>query len=157
MERRPAWIIDRDGTLASVGFSRTFLEGDRPDWASFNACIPFDAPVPEVVELVRSAPEGVVRIMTTGRSEDFRPQMSDWLHKHQIPIDLLLMRRSRDMRPDDVVKEEIYRTLIEPHFEVLRVIDDRESVCAMWRRLGLNLTQVVDPEIPPPILARSGK
>lgn len=151
---QPAIIVDRDGTLADVEFSRQFLEGDRPDWASFNGHIPFDPVVPGVQALVQTfrgvMPEAAI-IMTTGREDRFRGVMKDWLNKYNITITHLFMRDTGDNRPDHVVKEEIYHTHIENVFDVLFVVDDRPSVVLMWKQLGLPVVQVISSGIVPPL------
>lgn len=155
--RMPAVIFDRDGTLASVAYT---APTDRSDssWRNYNASLPFDAPVPVVAGLLRSIRPGVVRIMTSGRMEgdwdgDKRRRfaMRDWLYKHDLPIDLLFMRRGGDTRRDSIVKREIYERDIAPYFDVRYVVDDRQQVVDEWREMGLPVLQVVDPVILPPI------
>lgn len=140
---RTAAIFDRDGTLARI--EREFVTGERPDWGAFHAAIPFDSPVPEIVALTHAVYVDTV-IICTGRQDNFRLQMSDWIHKHRIRCDLLLMRASGDFRSDDVVKAEIYGEVIAPNFDVRFVVDDRPSVCDMWRSKGLPLLQVTQPD-----------
>lgn len=149
----PAVIFDRDGTLASVDWCRPD-DRSNASWERFNAALPFDAVVPWVAALLHSVRPGVVRIMTTGRTDDLRPRLSDWLVKHDLPIDMLLMRAFGDTRKDSIVKQEIYDQRIAPFFDVRLVVDDRPQVCDMWRANGLNLIQVIDPVIPPPILGQ---
>lgn len=139
-----ACLLDRDGTLARI--DRRLVEGDRPDWGAFNAAIPFDSPVPAIVNLSRSIAADIAVIVLTGRSEDFRWSMTGWLHKHGVRYDLLLMRASKDLRADEHVKADLYRTCIEPVFDVLFAVDDRPSVCEGWKRLGVPLIQVAQPE-----------
>jgi hypothetical protein len=52
------------------------------------------------------------------------------------------MRKSGDYRKDYEVKKEIYETYIKDKFNVLCVLDDRQSVVDMWRSLGLTCLQV---------------
>mgnify|MGYP003433581663 FL=1 len=47
------------------------------------------------------------------------------------------MRQFKDMRSDDIVKEEMYNTHIKDKYEVIGVFDDRLKVCRMWYKLGL--------------------
>lgn len=157
MTRHPAVIFDRDGTLASVAHVAP-TDKSQSSWKNYNAALRFDAPVPVVAGLLRSIRPGVARIMTSGRAEGDHPgdrrrrfAMEDWLAKHDLPIDLLLMREGGDQRRDSIVKEEIYRRYIEPYFDVRFVIDDRPQVVQTWRELGLHVLQVTDPGIMPPI------
>ncbi len=149
--RTSAVIFDRDGTLAIVAWCRPD-DKSAESWARFNRALPFDAPVPTVAGLLRSIRPGVARIMTTGRTDDLRIQMAQWIRKHDLPIDRLLMRRAGDHRVDSTVKQEIYDRFIKPFYEVILVVDDRESVVQMWRSNGLHVIQVIDPDITPNIL-----
>lgn len=152
--RQPAIIIDRDGTLASVEWCRHFVaEGsENKDWRSFNLALPFDPPVPHIAAILRAIRPGVMRIMTTGRTEDCRFNMFRWLRQHELPIDRLYMRKVGDQRKDSEVKREIMREIRGEGFDIRYVIDDRPQVCDMWREEGLKVMQVVDPGITPHIL-----
>jgi hypothetical protein len=155
--KQPAVIFDRDGTLASVAHVAP-KDRSQDSWGAFNASLPFDAPVPVVAGLLRSIKPGVVRIMTSGRSQGDYPgdrrrlyQMRDWLSKHDLPIDLVIMRPGGDQRRDSVVKRQMYDQIIAPRFDVRFVVDDRPQVVDMWRDLGLPVLAVKDPGILPPI------
>jgi hypothetical protein len=133
---------------------------DKSSWAwqQYNAAMPFDAVVPRVAALLRSVRPDVTRIMVSGRAEGDWPGdrrrrflMEDWITKWDLPIDALYMREGGDQRVDSTVKTEMYRTLIEPFFDVRCVVDDRPQVVAAWRALGLHVIQVTDPGILPPI------
>ena len=54
------------------------------------------------------------------------------------------MRKTGDNRKDSIIKEEIYRNLIEPNYNIEFVLDDRNQVVDMWRRIGLTCLQVAD-------------
>jgi hypothetical protein len=54
------------------------------------------------------------------------------------------MRAEGDTRKDSIIKEEIYRAEIENKYNVLFVLDDRNQVVELWRRLGLTCLQVAE-------------
>jgi hypothetical protein len=154
--KQRAIIFDRDGTLASVAHVAPTDLRDQAQWGDFNAAMPFDAPVPEVVALLRSIHPSVARIMVSGRAAGDRVgdrrrllQMTDWIRKHDLPIDHLFMRRGGDNRRDDVVKLDFLQNEILPRFDVRFVVDDRQQVVDMWRAQGLPVLQVKDPGILP--------
>lgn len=161
MDKPQAVIFDRDGTLASVAYvAPTDRSGHA--WRQYNAALPFDAPVPVIAALLRSIRPGVVRIMTSGRAAGDhvgdthrRGLMIAWLRKHDLPIDVLIMRKGGDQRRDSIVKREMYDDLIAPRFDVRYVVDDRPQVVDMWRDLGLPVLAVKDPDILPPIARQS--
>lgn len=131
-----AVICDIDGTVA--------LKCDRDiyDYSRVKDDLP-NVPIVRLVQLL-----GIDRavIFVSGREDGSRPETTDWL-KATFDLDdtpALFMRRSGDYREDAVVKKEIYETYIRPFVWVDYVIDDRNSVVAMWRSLGLTCLQVAD-------------
>jgi hypothetical protein len=52
------------------------------------------------------------------------------------------MRAAGDTRADAVVKRELFDAHIRDRYAVTAVFDDRDSVVAMWRGLGLTVFQV---------------
>lgn len=143
-----AVIVDIDGTLADFTHRREQLWSDlaaRDFTASQKASK--EDPAYEwcrnLVQLYHSA--GYQIIFLTARSEDYYQTTVDWLNTHLDPsiVYILLMKRAGDMRPDDIVKEELYYAEIAPNFEVEFALDDRDSVVAMWRdRVGIPCLQV---------------
>jgi predicted kinase len=65
----------------------------------------------------------------------------------EVPESMLLMRKRGDMRKDTIVKREIWDASLAGKYNVLCAIDDRPSVCRMWRYdVGLLVMQVHDKE-----------
>ena len=85
--------------------------------------------------------EGYEIILLTGRDEPYRDRTLEWLMRHKIVFDLLLMREEKDFRPDNIVKKEIYENVISKEYQVLFVVDDRKKVVEMWREIGLPCLQ----------------
>ena len=59
-----------------------------------------------------------------------------------VKYDELWMRAAGDQRGDDVVKAELFDAHVRHRFLVRVVLDDRDRVVAVWRRLGLTCWQV---------------
>lgn len=154
-----AIILDRDGTLASVKYIAP-VTGDNDAWRQYNAAMIFDAPVPRVQRFAQLCYAiGFCIIVVSGRMEGDYPGdrrrlflMDDWLWKHDIPRDALFMREGGDTRLDSIVKAEIYEQKIEPYWDVVAVVDDRQAVINMWKSKGLKVIAVTDPGILPPIV-----
>ena len=122
------------------------VEGDKPFWSGFHAALVFDTPVPAIVELVNAIRSDYAVLITTGRGEALRWPMMLWLNKHEIRFDHIFMRGRNDHRPDQEVKRDLYVNEIARIYDVQFVIDDRPSVCDMWREIGLPLLQVSQPK-----------
>lgn len=135
---RKLWISDVDGTVA-------LMDGRSPyEWN--RVCE--DKPNEPVLEVIRAMIRwGHDFGFVSGRMEQCRADTKDWLHDNLgIPYAsfALWMRRDGDMRPDEIIKREIYETEIAPYYEVMGVFDDRAKVVAMWRSLGLTCLAVAE-------------
>lgn len=131
-----AVIVDIDGTLATRVTDRSPYDWQR---------VGEDAPVAAVVTTVRALhAAGLTILVMSGRDEECRAQTESWLLHHLgVEYDLLLMRRAKDNRRDDVVKRELFERHVADRYEVAFTIDDREQVVRMWREeLGLVCFQV---------------
>lgn len=127
-----AWLVDVDGTLARM-ISRGPFEWGR---------VGEDEPVAAVVELVWALTREFEVVLLSGRDAVCRPETERWLAAHNVPYHELLMRPEGDNRPDATIKEEIFWRDVAPRWNVVGVLDDRDRVVAMWRRLGLVCAQV---------------
>lgn len=129
-------IVDIDGTLAH--------RGDRGpyDWDRVGE----DTADEIVLELCEDAIDrGYQLVVVTGRPERCRRQTELWLDAQGLQYSRMWMRADGDSRADTVVKEELYTQWIKKAVPPVRyVIDDRNGVVAMWRRLGLKVLQVAE-------------
>jgi predicted secreted acid phosphatase len=144
-EKPQAIIVDIDGTIADCSHRAIHvnnLEG-RKNWSAFNSRMHLDEPKHRVLAIVQAmADKGVAVILLTGRFNEFKSVTLDWLGKHGVPFNTLIMRPDKDFRSDHVIKEELYEKCIQPFFDVVFVLDDRDSVVEMWRARGLCCLQV---------------
>ena len=136
-------LFDIDGTLADIGHRRSHLDGERPDWKSFNKATGDDTPNEPVVSLYRTLWNSgeFELILVTGRNERFRDVTEQWLAWNEIPFGKLLMRANRDSRADHIIKEEILHDLLASGRQIAFTVDDRQQVVDMWRRNGITCLQ----------------
>jgi len=129
-----AVIFDIDSTIAHTQGKRGIF-----DWDKVNLDI-----VDEIVlETIKSYKDyGYKIIFVTGRDGVSRKMTEDWLIHNKIPFDMLFTKPKNDFRKDIINKTEIYHNFIKPNYNVLAVYDDRNSVCKMWRNLGVKCYQV---------------
>lgn len=145
-------ICDLDGTLSLLNgrdpYDATRSDNDLPN-----------EPVQKVVRWAHA--HGVKIIFMTGREDKFREPSALFLEQHAvyeaetrlgdkrtltIPHELY-MRRTGDMRPDNIVKREMYDRHVKDKYRVLFVLDDRPKVVRMWRHeLGMTVFQLNDVE-----------
>lgn len=142
----PAVIFDIDGTISLITdrspFNEEKCESDLPNIPVVNLLkmmITYnqicDLNSREQVSLMKEV------IFVSGRQDKAREQTLNWISKY-IGIKreniILFMRKTGDSRKDSIVKEEIYKTHIEPFYMVEWVCDDRARVIReTWKALGL--------------------
>ena len=138
-EKRRAIIVDLDGTYA-LHRGRTPFQYHKARTDAVNPV------VDRLVRLLRADDPSLAVLIVSGReaTPECLSATYDWLTDHKIPYDSLLMRQEGDRRSDAIVKEEIYRGKIEPFYDVWSVLDDRNTVVAMWRQIGLTCLQVAN-------------
>lgn len=142
-----AVIFDIDGTLSDCTHRRGLVEHDssqgcweKANWAEFFRRIPLDPVVVPVRRLLLQLWPLNHVVLCTGRGEEHREITVQWLSKYGIPYSALFMRPAKDYRPDNVVKRELLEKIREM-YEPWLVVDDRNSVVAMWRDAGLTCLQ----------------
>jgi hypothetical protein len=143
-----AIICDIDGTLCDVRSVRHYVERPegstsfKPDFNRFHSesidCLPHRAVV-DLLDRARAA--GYAVIIVTGREEKWSFLTSTWLSEWSITYDELLMRPTRDNRPDPVVKAAIERD-IATRYRARIAVDDRPDIIAVWQRAGIATARV---------------
>ena len=137
-----AVICDIDGTLSHNVRGRSYYDMTRVDEDTvdpFMSCV-MDALYNYGIERDGNPYPSIILI--SGRSESGREKTERWLSDNMIAYDKLFLRADGDKRPDDIVKEEIYRDKIEIDYAILGVFDDRPSCVRMWQRLGLRVANM---------------
>lgn len=129
-----AILCDLDGTLA-------LLNGRNPYEAEGCEMDLLNEPVANVVKTYHTL--GYRIILLSGRKDTARLQTENWLKRHEIHYDLLLMRAGDDGRKDAIIKSELFHLFIRDKFYIEFILDDRNQVVDMWRNeLGLPCWQV---------------
>lgn len=147
-------VVDIDGTLANLDHRLKYIENQVRDYSAFFANVDLDDVYitvwNAVLELKRT---GHTIIILSGRPTNVGHTTNEWLcgfeyqtEGHEsIDPDYLFMRQAGDHRPDNQVKRQLMETMFLHGLnkEAIKVVlDDRDSVCAVWREMGLPLLQV---------------
>jgi hypothetical protein len=136
-------ICDLDGTLADCEHRRKHVQKTPKDWSAFFAGMKDDICNDRIRWLVDKW-EGSVWFVT-GRGAEYHADTVEWIMgaaKIERGTWMIAMRAEKDFRSDAIVKREIYDQMIRPLGQPCLVLDDRSSVVAMWRELGLECWQV---------------
>ncbi len=138
-------IFDIDGTLSIVGDRLKYLQETPPNWDAFYGACGEDAINEPIVDIWDSMEMNDHEIyFVTGRRESCRKDTISWMLRNHISCqddEHLLMRKNGDFRHDTKVKPELVKDIIG---EIGIVFEDRNSMVAKWRELGLTCVQVAD-------------
>jgi len=138
--RRPARILDVDGTLCDVSAVRHFVLRPRAqrDYHRFYCGSRLCPPIPQAIEYaVRTHEMGMVPVVVTARRERWAQLTRAWLDEHMpVPYDGPLHRPDDDHRPDRQVKADLLRYL-QRHYDIRGAIDDSPGVVELWRSHGI--------------------
>lgn len=141
-------IVDLDGTLA-CGQHRLHLLPSQENrhrtecWDEFNLACSNDAPITDTIKIVNSLfKQGHEVIILTGRCDVAKDLTIQWLEKHRVHYDRLIMREAGDHRQDIVLKESILREIgIDT---ILCAFDDLPHVVSHIRGLGITCYHVCE-------------
>lgn len=145
-------ICDIDGTLANLDHRLNYIQGDVKDYDTFYERSKFDTVFTDIADAVNKlASEDYTILMLSGRPEKWGRLTDAWLRTNRAAMGAdvhfhhLFMRPSSENRADHLAKGTMMQTLFEKGLRkeaIKLVIDDRESVCNVWREMGLPLVQV---------------
>jgi predicted kinase len=131
-------LVDLDGTLCHMDGKRGAFEWDKVGGDSCDE---------HVKDIINRMPETEIVILLSGRDSCCRKMTEQWLEDNEVNYDHLYMRTEKDMRPDYIVKEELFWKHIADKYVVKYAIDDRPIIGRLWRSLGIKVFQVGDPHI----------
>jgi len=132
-------ITDLDGTLTTGPKDRSPYEWDKVGQDEINLGVSHMLDGVKVIKYCEL-------FVFSGRDGICRPQTEEWLERHDIEYDMLVMREVGDNRPDEIVKLEFIEEHIKDKYNVLIWFDDRPKVANMLRDVyGINVAQLGDP------------
>lgn len=138
-------IVDVDGTLAQFNPEevRAWVLGDEKQWDPFFAHMAEAERIEPVYRLVMMLKQqGQKIVICSGRPDTHREQTLDWLIRREIPFDAVFLRKAGDdLEKDEVVKARLLDEIRDAGFSPWLVLDDRDSVVAQWRAMGLTCLQ----------------
>lgn len=141
----PYIVFDIDGTLANIKHRLPYIKSEKPDWDSFNESMDKDAlnlPVAQIYYKMCDSRHNANHpsIFVTGRPQDYQHKTEQWLLRNKLVPNYLFMRPAGDYRSDVEIKTEIIDKYIKMA-PILFVIDDRDKIVEMWRKLGYKCLQ----------------
>ena len=130
-------MFDLDGVLANATSRQHLVKGPRPDWGAFFAAAADDSPISEVTALLGLLVPDLAIILLTARPAYIAAITIDWLGRHALRWDLLVMRRDGDRRPARHFKQEAVRDIRAHGFELRLCFEDDLRNVEMFRSEGV--------------------
>lgn len=139
-------VCDIDGTIADNSHRQHWVCTKPKNWSAFEKTMHLDKPIESVLKVVNNFHISGTRIIyCSGRGEQNRELTLKWLRQVKAPEAPLFMRKIADYRRDDIIKAELMSDIIfatgqKPGL----ILEDRNQVVALWRRLGYTCIQVAE-------------
>jgi FMN phosphatase YigB (HAD superfamily) len=140
-------LFDIDNTLSDMDHRLHLIEKDDPDYEAFEKqCVndPLIAPTAEVLIAFQNLKHQIW--LWTGRSDAVETQTRQWLQRHALPYNQLLMRPYGDKRPTEAIKKQWLNNAPVPKDRVLCCFDDDPQIVEMLREQGMMVYQVRRPK-----------
>lgn len=143
MSRRECIIFDLDGTLCNTDHRLHHIKQLPKNWGAFHDACVDDQPNKAVQRLCQALGASLFIAICSGRPDSHMTQTMDWLEKHNIQCDLLLMRKAGDYRPDTAVKADMLEVIRNYHqLDPIMAVDDRPSIIKLWREAGIPTLEI---------------
>ncbi len=137
-------LCDLDGTLSDTEHRVHYVRGRNRDYESFFAASKDDEPIEPVITLVRALADAGHKIhIVSGRRDDTLADTEEWLKKHGVPYERILLRPFSDRTPDHILKRRWFEADYKVE-DILLALEDRARVVAMYRELGVTCLQVAE-------------
>jgi hypothetical protein len=138
-----AILIDIDHTLSDASWRDPMIGGEGGWDAYHNASV--DDKVAEDVALfvraIRYVP--LLAVGCTARPEKFRAITTEWLLRHNIWLDHLLMRPDEEFRPSAEIKVALAESFFKGDLsQIVAVLDDHEGVISSFVARGVTAFHV---------------
>jgi hypothetical protein len=128
-------LVDIDGVLSDASTRQHFLNNPegRRDWRGFFGAVGDDVPLTAVPALLALLDPSLTVVLLSARPAWVFQLTIDWLHRHEMRWDLLILRGD----DDDFVhaadfKRGVLSELRETGWDVALAIDDDERIIEMY-------------------------
>lgn len=141
-------IVDVDGTITNCK-DRVDKYLSVQDYEGFLMHCGEDKPNKDIIELVELLSTKYKIVFLTGREHRVNDITQKWIKdniKLECPNSKIIYRKDYDLRHDMIVKPENLKAYLakNPDEEVFLILEDRNSVVDIWRKLGFRCLQVAE-------------
>ena len=137
VEPGPAVVFDMDGVLSDATRRQYLVERPRRDWDAFFEASGEDALIDDVARLLDLIGDERRIVLLTGRPVRVRPQTLDWLERHDLRWDLLIMRNWGDYEAARDFKHATVGALRKVGLDPRLAFDDDRRNVDMFHAAGV--------------------
>jgi hypothetical protein len=130
-----AVVVDIDGVISDASTRQHFLknpEGIR-DWDGFFGSVGEDQPLAAIPALLHLLEPALTVILLSGRPAWVLDRTRDWLERHHIRWDQLLVREGEDFMDPTAFKRDVVVDLRDGGWDLVFAFDDNEAIVEMFR------------------------
>lgn len=139
-----AVLVDIDGVISDASQRQHFLKNPegRRDWRGFFGACGQDQPLRAVPALLHLLDPELTVVLLSARPAFVFPDTLDWLGRHAIRWDLLVLRSDDSFIGAADFKRGVVRELRSSGFEIELALDDDEQIVAMYHEEQLRALYV---------------
>ena len=125
-------IFDLDGVISDAYHRQHYLRGEEKNWNGFFSACTEDPPIISGVRLINILNKSHRTIILTARPESIQLETIDWLKKHGVVWDALIMRSNDDFKESAKMKLSALNQILDAGYVPMLVFDDDPKNIAMF-------------------------
>jgi len=132
-------VVDIDGVLSDASGRQHHLNnaGGVRDWRSFFGAVGEDPPLPATAALLRLLPSEVIVVLLSARPNWVFDRTVDWLERHDIRWDLLVLRGDGSNAAAAEFKRAVAHQMVGQGFTIEFAFDDDARTVEMYLKEGI--------------------
>tara|TARA_B100001996_G_scaffold382690_1_gene375269 strand:+ start:2041 stop:2517 length:477 start_codon:yes stop_codon:yes gene_type:complete len=127
-------IFDLDGVISNASHRQHFLKNVEKDWDGFFSACTDDPPIESGVRLINIVSKLNGTIILTARPVSIQSKTLDWLSRHGVSWNALIMRSNQDHLGSAEMKFAAVTEILDASLNPLLVFDDDPKNIAMFEK-----------------------
>ena len=137
LEATRAAVFDVDGVLADATHRQHLVTGHRRNWPLFFDLCGKDGLIEEVANMAQLLDPAMTIVLCTARPSSVAPETLEWLVRHGVRWDLLIMREWGDYNLARDFKQYTVHELRAYGFDLVMAVEDDPRNKAMFDAEGI--------------------
>ena len=135
-------IFDLDGVISDASHRQHFLKKSEKDWDGFFSACTQDPPIYSGLQLINLIHQLQGVIILTARPVTIQSETLDWLKRHDVDWNALIMRSEQDHKSSAEMKLLAINEISAASFDPILVFDDDPKNIAMFKEQGIPAVSV---------------